>query len=190
MAFDSDGNLWFGDNAIDGSPFPPQAEELNRIGVADLGVTVPEFGFPTCYADYFTGAMVNPGCTPPVKALIPLGTNYSQGITQIAFAPADFPAPFNHGIFIAFAGNLPGSRNPLIFYNTDTGQYTDFLLPGNGSERQTGLLATADALYVSDFVSGDIIRIGTTAAPEPATWALAALALIGFGVRRFALAKQ
>ena len=128
MGFDTAGNLWFADNAMDGFPFPPQAEELNEISVSTLnalqagnpGATPPNFGFPYCFPDYTTGAPTGPGCgrqiTNPIQAFTPLmNTLYSQGATQIAFSPAGFPAPFNHGIFIAFAGSTPGQRNPLIF---------------------------------------------------------------------------
>lgn len=193
MAFDANGNLWFSDNAMDGDPFPPQAEELNEIPVAVLngrqagtpGVTPLDFGFPNCFPDYFTGNHAVSGCTLPIEAFIPFQGMYSQGATQIAFSPANFPAPFNHGIFIAFAGNPPGQRNPLIFYNLDTGEYTYFLLGGTGSLRQTGLLATNDALFISDFLSGEIFQI-STAIPEPGTFAFAGLALAAI----LRLAKQ
>jgi glucose/arabinose dehydrogenase len=178
MAFAPNGDLWFSDNSMDGDPFPPQAEELNRISAADLGVNVIEFGFPTCYSDYFTGVTVNPGCTDPVQAFIPLNGMYSQGATQIAFAPEGFPAPFNHGIFIAFAGNPPGERNPLIFYNLDTGEYRHFLLGGTGSLRQTGLLATQNSLFVSDFLTGEVFQITAVSTPEPAAFLLTGAGLL------------
>lgn len=59
----------------------------------------------------------------------------------------------------------------------------DFLQSGNGDMRQTGLLATNDSLFVSDFVSGEIYQI-SLAAPEPGTFAVAALGLmLNAGVR-------
>lgn len=194
MAFDADGNLWFTDNAMDGDPFPPQAEELNQIPVDVLnalqagapGVTPPDFGFPTCFPNYFTGSHDVTGCTEPVQSFLPFQGMYSQGATQITFAPAGFPAPFNNGIFIAFAGNPPGQRNPLIFYNLATGEYTHFLLGGTGALRQTGLLATTDSLFISDFLSGEIFQI-TATTPEPGTFAFAALALTVLAAR---LSKQ
>jgi glucose/arabinose dehydrogenase len=193
LAFDSDGSLWFTDNAMDGDPFPPQAEELNEIPAALLnalqadtpGATPLDFGFPTCYPNYFTGSHDVSGCTEPIQSFLPFLGMYSQGATQIAFAPPDFPPPYNHGIFIAFAGNPPGQRNPLIFYNLDTGEYTHFLLGGNAT-RQTGLLATGNSLFISDFLSGEIFQI-TAATPEPGTFALAGLVLAGLALR---LAKQ
>ena len=195
---DAAGNFWFSENAMDGDPFPPQAEELNQIPVALLnalqagtpGTLPPDFGFPNCFPSYFTGAPTGSGCGPsitsPIQAFTPfLSTLYSQGATQIAFAPSDFPAPFNHGIFIAFAGNPPGERNPLIFYDLDTGTYTHFLLGGTGSIRQTGLLSTNSSLFISDFLSGEVFQITAGGVPEPG-----GLGLVAFGLSVIALLRR
>jgi hypothetical protein len=45
-----------------------------------------------------------------------------------------------------------------------------------GSFRQTGLLATDNTLFVSDFFSGEIFQI-SSAVPDPGTLAFAGLAL-------------
>ena len=198
MGFDAAGNFWFSENAMDGDPFPPQAEELNQIPVALLnalqagtpGTLPPDFGFPNCFPSYFTGAPTGSGCGPsitsPIQAFTPfLSTLYSQGATQIAFAPSDFPAPFNHGIFIAFAGNPAGERNPLIFYDLDTGTYTHFLLGGTGSIRQTGLLSTNSSLFISDFLSGEVFQITAGGVPEPG-----GLGLVAFGLSVIALLRR
>ena len=194
MGFDENGNFWFSENAMDGNPFPPQAEELNRIladtlnklQAGDINTAVPNFGFPTCFPDYFTGVIASPGCTAPVVAFTPLtdafsNLMYSQGATQIAFAPPDFPAPYNHGIFIAFsAGN---GRNPVIFYNLDTGLYEYFLLGDAAGMRRTGLLSTNNALFLTNFTTGEVLQF-TSAVPEPATFLIAAIGLAGLAFAR------
>jgi hypothetical protein len=166
---------------MDGVPFPPQAEELNMISAADLGNVVKEFGFPTCFPDYFTGVHAVPGCTEPIVSFVPYNGKYSQGSTQIAFAPSGLPAPFNNGIFIGFAGN-GSERNPVIFYDFTTGKYIHFIEAGSMG-RPTGLFATDTSLFISDLNTGEIFEI-SSAVPEPASFSLTALGFAMAYMRR------
>lgn len=172
MQFDSAGNLWFTDNAINGVPFPVQAEELNRISAADLGNVVHDFGFPTCFPDYFTGIHAVPGCTEPVVSFLPKNGEYSQGATQLVFAPEGLPAPYNNGIFITFVGE--DGRTPVIYYDFATGEYVHFI-KGGSLNTPTGLLAANGSLFISDFGTGEIFQISPV--PEPASYGLTALGL-------------
>ena len=58
LIFSPSGDLYFEDNGID-TPSNPDislsADELNRIAAADLGVSVPSFGFPDTYISYEIG---------------------------------------------------------------------------------------------------------------------------------------
>jgi glucose/arabinose dehydrogenase len=113
------GDFYFADNAIDGTgpdgDEPPQAEEINVIAAARLGAGAPlDFGYPGCYTEYRTGNLIGDGCVRPFFAIQPLpnGTllgSESEGVAQLAFAPADFPPGFNNGIFLGFSGQ--GNRH-------------------------------------------------------------------------------
>jgi hypothetical protein len=109
MVFDGAGNLWFEDNGIDtegnrGVSF--SADELNRVGAEQLGVTVPDFGFAGTYVRYADGATVGPtaGITLPLAAFTPIAGEKSEGAVEIAVAPEAFPADFAGGFFVPFSG--------------------------------------------------------------------------------------
>lgn len=185
LQFDSGGNLWFSDNGIDapGPGLDPlQADELNRILASQLlpGSPVLDFGFPTCYPAYADGVHAVNTCIHPEVAFIPLsgpsGLMRSQGAAQIALSPTNFPAAFNGGVFIGFAGDPNNQRNPVIYYNPATGQYMHFILEGSMND-PLGLLATGNSLFVSSFWTGEIYEI-TAANPEPGTLLTAALGLL------------
>ena len=186
LAFDpATGDLLFGDNAIDGSPTPPQADELNRISAANLGTIVPNFGFPTCYPDYTTGLLVGSGCVAPLAAFIPTVQGRRQGAANIALAPSSFPAGYNNGVFVGFAGQFFGAGviyNPVTYYDFGTGKYTDVILEGTLG-RPIGLLSTADSLFISDFSTGSVFQI-TSAAPEPGSGVPIGLALCALALRQ------
>jgi glucose/arabinose dehydrogenase len=172
------GDLYFGDNAIDGFPEPPQADELNRILAADFAGSPQNFGFPDCYPDYNTGAIVGAGCSAPLVAFTPLGGARSQGVAQIAFAPPDFPAGFNNGVFLGFAGQvLAGGTvyNPVVYFDFGSGEFMHFVAEGT-LNRPIGLLAAADSLFISDFGSGTVYQVSANGVPEPST---AVLLLVG-----------
>ncbi|PWU08934.1 MAG: hypothetical protein C5B51_07105 [Terriglobia bacterium] len=174
MQFDASGNLWFADNAIDNAQSgtgdePPQADELNFIAAQDIGTTVPNFGFPTCYIQYRTGIPVGSGCVQPVIAFQPLpnGTQLgseSEGPAGMALAPAGFPSGFNRGIFIGFYGKhvngTSNEENAVVYCDPRTGRYLHFVensQPDVG--HLDGLLAAGNALYMSDFGTGNVYRV-------------------------------
>jgi hypothetical protein len=193
MQFDSTGNFYFADNAINGpgpdADEPPQADELNFISAADFG-TVENFGYPNCYIGYRTGLQVGSGCVQPLVAFQPLpnGTplgSESEGPVEIAFAPSSFPTGYNNGIFIVFSGKQAvgpaNEENATVYYDFGTKQYIHFTensLPGVGE--LVGALSTPDALFITDGDTGTVYEI-TSAMPEPASLGLCAAALLLMG---------
>ena len=180
MAFHpTTGDLYFEDNGIDGLQDPNEplsADELNRIAAANLGVIVPNFGFPSDYIDYHTGQRVGSGGVQPLAVYLPLGAfDYfpdpgdpngsdgaeSEGPSGIAFAPPSFPSYANNGVFIGFHGKFsvpPASNeeNPVVFWDAGTGQYYHFIESfqlGHGDQ----LLTTDDSLFVADMASDGLI---------------------------------
>ena len=190
------GDFYFADNAIDGTgpggDEPPQAEEINRIGASDLGVGAPvNFGYPDCYIQYRTGAQVGSGCVQPVFAIqpvfngTPLGSE-SEGVTQLAFAPANFPAGFNNGIFLGFSGKgfatgAANEENAVGYYDFTTETYIHFSENSqNGVYQPIGIMTTLNQLFISDFGSGKVYEVtAVNTTPEPGTLALLAIGLAG-----------
>ncbi len=209
MTFDAEGNLLLQDNGIDtegnrGVSF--SADELNRVSAADLGTTVPDFGFADTYIDYATGATVGPtaGVTAPLVDFRPVDGERSEGAVEIAMAPDGFASDFDGGVFVAFYG-MPGGgtaneENPVVFANPSTGDHYHFIenqLMGHPN----GLLSMGDSLWLTDLSytgslsstvdgvpaneAGVIYQI--TAVPEPSTWMLLAA---GGGVVVFASQRR
>lgn len=175
------GNLYFADNGIDDSVSPstappPQADELNVLTALQLAGGSVNFGYPTCYIGYLTGASVGSGCQQPLVAFQPVNGNRTEGAAGIALAPAGFPAPFNNGVFTGFYGYDGGSvndQNALVFYNLGTGQYVHFIESANPlTGAPINLYSSPNSLYVSDFLTGDVWQITATDVPEPGTAAL------------------
>lgn len=205
MAFAANGDLFLQDNGIDtpgNTAVSLSADELNVIRADDLGNTVPNFGFASTYVDYATGATIGPtaGITPPVAAFLPIDGRKSEGAVELAFAPAAFPSDLKGGLFVPFSGvfNASGAandENPLVFVDPSTGGYFHFI-ENRQMGHPNGLLATADALYLSDLSvwggfggvqggiaadqSGAIYRI--TAVPEPAALCTGLIGLFVVGV--------
>ena len=187
------GDFYFLDNAIDGTgPLgdePPQAEEINRIAAADFGTgTPPDFGYPSCYVQYRTGAQVGSGCVAPFYAIQPLpnGTalgSEAEGVTLFDFAPANFPVGFNNGIFIGFAGKPYGTgaaneENAVGYYDFSSGNFIHFSENSqDGVYQPIGIRATADSLFIADYGAGVVYEV-TAAAPEPGAAALCVSGLI------------
>ena len=180
------GDLWFEDNGIDGlvdGNEPLSADELNRISAADVGGAVEHFGYSDDYIQYRTGDRVGTGAVQPVVAFQPLPDadgSESEGPSQIAFAPANFPAGLRDGIFVGFHGKffdsgVANEENPLVYFDPTTGQYFHFISndePNIG--HLNGLLSTNDSLFLADFgtttaTTGDgaIYQIQVT--PKPLT---------------------
>ena len=191
------GDFYFVDNAIDGpGPLgddPPQAEELNRITAAQLSAGVPlNFGYPNCYTEYRTGNAIGSGCVQPVAVFqpIPNGSllgSESEGATQLAFAPANFPTGFNNGVFVGFFGK--GSTGPaneengVGYYDFGTGNFTHFVENSqNGVHTPIGLMSTNNSLFIADYYAGIVYEV--TATPEPSSLLLSLAGIAALGLAR------
>ncbi len=190
------GDLIFDDNGEDGvldPTMPINADELNRIPAAELGVSVPDFGFPDNYIVYGTGVQVG-GDTQPIVAFQPQGGFQSVGANDAVLAPAQFPNGLNDGVFVGFHGTFDGGnpnlKNSLVYYDFATQQYFHFIEAGTpGVGHLDGLLPTSNSLFVSDLTSsGNVFGRGgdgviyeiqslVTPVPEPDSLGLAAAAL-------------
>jgi glucose/arabinose dehydrogenase len=198
LTFDSAGDLYFSDNGMDVLPpgssqpvpppgEPPQADELNVIPAAQLGVgTPPNFGFPNCYIQYAWGSIpgvpVGSGCVQPIMAFQPVtdssGIHQLKGATQIALAPADFPAGFNNGVFIGFTGDGGYDDNGgVAYYDFATQQYVQFIESTNVANI-LGVSSTDDALFLTD--AGTVYEI-TGSTPEPGNGISVAMVLLFAG---------
>jgi uncharacterized repeat protein (TIGR01451 family) len=176
MAFQpGTGDFYFGDNAMD-TPLtngePPQADELNIIAAALFGNgSPPNFGFPTCYIQYVTGTPIGGPCVQPLVTFQPIPDTYTgaetEGATEIAFAPPNFPSGFNNGIFIGFNGEgtgIPTDEAGLVYYDFSSGKYLHFIESNNPAIGNIiGVGASSNALFVSDFSKGIVYEI----APNP-----------------------
>src|SRR5262249_48878733 len=169
------GDLLLADNGIDGIPDPTEAysaDTLQRVPAANIGVVVPNFGFPYTYTltnvtPGGAGTRVNPGggvtpiaaFEPLVDSLLPTTGSESEGASGFAVSPVNFPAGLNNGVFIGFHGQFnyggyANEENPLLYADKSTGHYFDFVsndLPNIG--HFDGAMSTADSLVVSDISS-------------------------------------
>jgi hypothetical protein len=199
MAFHPEtGDFYSADNAIDEEPntptsLPPQAEELNRIAAHLVGSAAFDFGYPNCYIAFDTGIEVGncAGVQMPVAVFQPIpnppAAGRSEGPTEIAFAPAAFPAGWNNGIFTGFSGKSSGvnDENAVAFYDFATGQVSHFVesgLPGVGN--LVGVMATNDSLFISDWGTGNIYQI-TSTIPEPGSGLMVGIPILLALWRRF-----
>src|SRR5262249_31599076 len=163
-------DLYFTDNGIDGLPDPPQADELNVIRASQFDQGVIDFGYPNCYIQFGTGNSVGSGCTQPLAAFQPINGHQSLGAAQLVLAPTSFPAGFNNGVFIGFSGTNAQDKNPVIYYDFGTGQYTHFI-EETTMGHPIGLLADSNSLFISDWGTGNVFEI-VAQTPEPASVAL------------------
>jgi hypothetical protein len=181
MAIDpATGDFYFADNGIDGIPDLNEAwstDTLDKIAAADIGASVPNFGFPYTYTlttttPGGTGPRINSaGGVPPLAAFqplvdpnLPVTGSESEGASGFALSPPGFPPGLNHGVFIGFhgqfnQGGIPNEENPLLYVDPATGRYFDFIsndLPNIG--HLDAALSTADSLFLSDLSSnGDVL---------------------------------
>ena len=168
MTFDPTGNFFFEDNGIDGGGNPEEelsADEINGIPASQIGASVKDFGFPNDYIDYFTGNQVGSGGVQPLVAFVPGTGAEIAGPAEITFAPTQFPAGLNHGIFVGFhglfgIGGTANDENPVAYVDLSTRQYFRFI-PNSvaGVGHLDGLLATTDSLFLADMSSnGDLFN--------------------------------
>jgi hypothetical protein len=169
------GDLYFQDNGIDGLENANEsysADELNWIPAAEIGNgTVPDFGFPSNYTAYRTGTVVGGGVQPIVAFQPlpnPLTGSESEGPNDITFAPPEFPAGLNNGIFVGFHGKwalagIANEENPLVYVDLTTTNYFHFISNDEPTiGHLDGLLSTQDSLFVADLTStGDPSRGGS-----------------------------
>jgi glucose/arabinose dehydrogenase len=180
----SSGDLYFEDNGIDNPPDeqePLSVDTLNRIAAADIGTQTFNYGFPNQYVEYRTGRTIGSGGLAPLAAFQPFPDPFngseSEGPAEIGFAPANFPAGLNNGVFIGFFGRgLPGrlnEENPVVYYDLTTGTYFHFIECGQANVSYlTTMVASGDSLFLADLGEGVIYQIKalnpSPRAPAPA----------------------
>jgi hypothetical protein len=172
------GDLYFEDNGINGGPngdANPQlsADTLNKIPFAQIGNgSVPDFGFAHSYIVESTGARVGSGAMGPLAAFTPVDGSIAEGPQDIAHAPAGFPAPLNHGVFLGFygQGNYTGdgtvnTQNPVSYYDSYSGQHFDFVSNDESAiGHPVGWLSTKDSLFFSDLAPDNTFTTAGTGA--------------------------
>ena len=170
------GNLWIGENGIDGLVNPIEAfsaDELDVVPADKLGTTVVDFGFPDSYVDMATGDIVGPDTA--AVSFRPIDGSEAEGIAGIVFVPASFPKELAGGILAGFHGQfdmtgIENEENPVRWANPETGDQFDLVSndsPGVG--HLDSMTATGDSIYLADFCNasmtsseacGVIYRIG------------------------------
>src|SRR5262249_30307902 len=176
MAIDpSTGDLLYADNGIDGTDGGNEAystDTLHRITAKAIGQSVVNDGFPYSYTltNLQPGSPnqgVNPGGrVPPVASFQPLRDpnlpstgSESEGASGFAIAPTSFPAGWNSGVFIGFhgifnSGGIANEENPLLYADTNTGKYFDFISNDEPNVGHfDGATSTADSLFLTDVAS-------------------------------------
>ncbi len=156
------GDLYLGDNGIDGVVNvnePTSADEINVVPAGVLGTTIVDFGFPNTYEAYRTGVTVGGAGVLPLATFQPLpppNGAEAEGVNEIVFAPPLFPEPLVNGLFAGFHGrfNLAGDaneENPLALVDLDDMSQFHFVPNTDPTVGHLdGLLATTDTLYVAD----------------------------------------
>jgi hypothetical protein len=196
MAFQpGTGDLYYADNGIDGTSAnghpndrygnaADSLDTLHMISASQIGVSFPNTNFATDFYDAAPTTFTKHGNPDAIAHFAPFGPfdasdhnsslNESEGPNEIAFAPSNFPAGLNNGIFIGFHGQFdkvgaPNSttgagneENPVIYYDLTTGTYWHFI----GTQEANighldGMLSTPDALFMSDMADGSLF-IGPT----------------------------
>jgi len=160
------GDLYFQDNGIDGvvdANEPTSADEINYIPFAAIGGEVENFGFPDSYIEYRTNEFVGSQGISPLVGFQPWpdmqSGSESEGPNEIAFAPPDFPADLNKGLFVGFhgkwaLGGLSNEENPFLYANTENGEYFHFIDNDQNVGHLDGILAADNKLYISDIAPG------------------------------------
>jgi len=163
------GDLYLADNGIDGLvdvDEPHSADELNLLRAAELASRpVESFGFPASYVEYRTGDVVGGTGSAPIAAFQPLGDppSESEGVAQIALAPAGFPDGANNGVFAGFhgkfwEGGLSNEENPVVYHDLARGEYFHFISNDEVAVGHlNGLAASAESLFLADMSSNGSI---------------------------------
>jgi glucose/arabinose dehydrogenase len=152
------GDLWIGENGIDGLENPIvaySADELDVIPADKIGTEVIDFGFPDSYVNYATGEVVGPDTA--AASFRPIKGSEAEGIAGIVFVPASFPKALAGGILAGFHGQfdetgIENEENPVRWVDPATGASVDLIgndSPGIG--HLDSMTATDDAIYLADF---------------------------------------
>jgi len=196
MTFARNGDLLFEDNGIDGLVSPAEshsADELNRIAAADIGGAIEDFGFASTYERYRTGEQVGSAGVLPLVTFQPIpmpNGSESEGASEIAQAPLNWPVGLRDGVFVGFhgqfnSGGLANEENPVVWADPSTGDHFHFVSNDLATiGHPDGLLSTNDALFLSDVSSGSMFSTAATGTiyritylPEPATLSIFGLLL-------------
>ncbi len=169
---DSTGELLFIENGIDGidgNPGEPlTVDELNRLVVEDIGGEIEDFGFALEGTAYRTGLIIDGNGNEvtdsldyvnPVAVFQPLDGSESEGPASLALAPSGFSDEFSNSILVGFfgefgKGGLNNAENPVIRYDLETGESSQFIRneAANVGHPIT-LAASENSLFVADLSS-------------------------------------
>jgi glucose/arabinose dehydrogenase len=162
------GELWFVDNGIDGDSVPEEevsADKVNFLTAAELAGPAQDYGFPSTYIDYNTGQQVGTQGVPPVVAFLPSQDGGAEvaGAAKVDFAPPQFPAGLNTGLFVGFhgissAGGAENDENPVAYVDPATRTWFPFIAASqDGVGHLDSVLATRDSLFLADLATtGDL----------------------------------
>lgn len=167
------GDLYIGDNGIDGvsNPNEPTSpDEINVLPAADLYGAAEDFGFPGTYQEYRTEVEIGSSGILPIVNFQPLPApngEEAEGVNEIAFVPPMFPEPLAGGLVAGFhgkfsLGGLANEENAVAFVDLDDNSF--FHLISNDESaigHLDGLLSTTDTLYLSDISPGGAFGTGT-----------------------------
>jgi hypothetical protein len=188
-------------------------DTLHTIPAAQVGVSYPNTNFAADFYENSAASPITHGSPDATAKFTPFGpfnssdhnssVNESEGANEIAFTPGNFPASLQ-GILIGFHGQFDkvgppntstgagNEEHPVVFYNTSTGQYWDFI--GNQEPligHLDGMLSTSNAIFMSDIADGSLFGGPTstgaiymiTPVPEPSTMVLTGVAGAFFAMR-------
>jgi glucose/arabinose dehydrogenase len=212
LSLDVSGNLIIGDNGQDGPYIGHElgADTLHLIPAAQIGLSVPDFGFPASYVDFGTGVYVNgdPGATPPLAAFIPVVDSngdwqYSEGVSAIGYV-APLAMSFvgaQGGEFLGFHGAKNGTGaanddNAFLYYDFASGKYYPLVDAGTaGVGHLDSILVSGNTLFIADMATAGVVDgVGggqsgaiyefTLMTPEPGTAVLGILGIVALILRR------
>ena len=157
------GDLWIGENGIDGLVNPIEAfsaDELDVVPADQIGTTVVDFGFPDSYVDMATGDIIGPDTA--AVSFRPIDGSEAEGIAGIVFVPASFPKELAGGILAGFHGQfdmtgIENEENPVRWANPETGDQFDLVSnDSTGVGHIDSMTATGDSIYLADFCTASM----------------------------------